>query len=177
MKTDEKNQYLNLEYQPNNFLAEEAILCIILRNPPLIKNVSSVLKPAGFYFEENRIIYQIFLDLINNNNVISTTNLISKLQDKNLLKKVGGMEKIQILINRYDSPTDLDLYITLVNDKYLRRVLVDFGKQIITWGYTTSEEFDHILEKIEKQIIELNQEQSSQKVYTSKEVLMISIFN
>jgi replicative DNA helicase len=171
MKNDEKNKYLNLEYEPNNFFAEEALLSIILRNPHLMKTVSGILKPPAFYSEPNRIIYEIFLDLINQNNTINFTNLISTLQDKNLLKKVGGMEKLEIFLNRFDNPLDLDIYIQHVNDKYLRRILVDFGKQIITWGYTTSEEFETILEKIEKQIFEFTQQQLSQKIYTSKEIL------
>ena len=42
---------------PNNFLAEQAILNILLTNPNLIKNVSSMINNESFYFEPHRLIY------------------------------------------------------------------------------------------------------------------------
>ena len=36
---------------PNNFLAEQAILNILLTNPNLIKNVSSMINNESFYFD------------------------------------------------------------------------------------------------------------------------------
>jgi replicative DNA helicase len=59
----------------------------------------------------------------------------------------------------------------LVNEKYLRRLLIELGKQIIGWGFTTSTEVDQILEKTEQSIYNLSQERTIPKLYSSAEIV------
>ena len=42
---------------PNNFLAEQAVLNILLTNPNLIKNVTAILTCESFYFKPHKLIY------------------------------------------------------------------------------------------------------------------------
>ena len=46
-----KTTYSNLTELPNNFLAEQGILNILLTNPILVKTTISLLKPNSFYFD------------------------------------------------------------------------------------------------------------------------------
>ena len=73
---------------PNNFLAEQAILNILLTNPNLIKNVSSIINIESFYFEPHRLIYLTILELTEEIPIenINLTNIITSLQDKGRLK-------------------------------------------------------------------------------------------
>ena len=59
----------------------------------------------------------------------------------------------------------------MVNEKYLRRLLIELGKQIIGWGFTTSTEVDQILEKTEQSIYNLSQERTIPKLYSSAEIV------
>jgi replicative DNA helicase len=167
----EKLNYSNLTTLPNNFLAEQAILNILLTNSSLIKNKISNLKLNSFYYEPHKLIYEVIIELSEKNNAINLTTVITKLQSKGYLTKIGGIEKIINIINRFESFSDLDDYIKLVNEKYLRRLLIDFGKQLILWGYTTSIEIEELLMKTEQYIFSLNQQKLSQNIYTSAEVI------
>lgn len=165
------NKYINLNSLPNNFFVEQSILNILLTNPDLLEKIKERLKVNSFYLEEHKLIYQNLLDLIELNQSINLTNLFSSLQDKGLLDKIGGIEYIASILNKFENSLDLNHYINLINEKYLRRLLIDLGKQIINWGYTTSENLDKILEKIENALCKLNDENSSQKIYSAAEII------
>ena len=145
---------------PNNFLAEQAILNILLTNPNLVKNVNSLINIESFYFEPHRLIYLTILELTEELPFenINLTNIITSLQDKGRLKKIGGIERIISTISNFENFSDLESYIQLINEKYLRRLIIEFGKQVIVLGYTTSLNLDNILEEMEKTIFVLNQQ-------------------
>ena len=158
---------------PNNFLAEQAILNILLTNPNLVKNVNSLINIESFYFEPHRLIYLTILELTEELPFenINLTNIITSLQDKGRLKKIGGIERIISTISNFENFSDLDSYIQLINEKYLRRLIIEFGKQVIVLGYTTSLNLDNILEEMEKTLFVLNQQNSGQKIYSVAEIV------
>ena len=164
-------KYSNNSALPNNFLAEEAILNILLTNSFLIKEVTGNLKAESFYFEPHKIIYETILTLLEENKEINFVLLITYLQDKNLLTQIGGIERITTLLNRFENFSDLDEYIRLVNEKYIRRSIIEIGKQMILWGYTSSENLETIFERIEQAIFSLNEENVYQKIYSAAEVI------
>ena len=167
----QKFNYSNTTPLPHNFLAEESILNILLTYPKLVKKTLINLKSDSFYFEPHKIIYSILSELDEENKPITLTLLITKLQDKALLNEIGGIERIIQIINKFENLLNLDEYIQAINEKYLRRLIIDFGKQSIIWGYTTSLELDDILTRIEKLLFDLNQQNLSQKTYSIAEVL------
>lgn len=168
-----KLKYSNSTILPNNILAEQAILNILLTTPSisLIQEVLLNLKIESFYFEPHRLIYETISELSEKNLSINVANVLNNLQDKSLLKKIGGVERLFLILNRFENVSDLDAYISSVNEKYLRRLIIEIGKKAIVWGYTTSENLEVILEKLERSLFLLNQEKNSQKIYTAAEVI------
>lgn len=165
-------KYSNNIQLPNNFFVEQAILNIFLTNPVVIEEeILTTLKVESFYFEPHRIIYEIICELKEKNRGITLTTIINELQDKNLLKKIGGIERIITIINKFEDIGNLEEYINILNEKYIRRLIIEIGKKIIIWGYTTSEDIDSILEKMEASIFSLTQEKVSQKMYTVAEIV------
>lgn len=164
-------KYSNTTPLPNNFLAEQAILNILLTNSSLVKTALQNLKLESFYFEPHKFIYQIIIELSEKNQSINLTSVITELENQGLLKKIGGIEKIVNIINRFEIFSELENYISLVNEKYLRRLLIELGKQIIIWGYTTSIDITELLDKTEQSIYNLNQQKISQKIYTAAEII------
>ena len=167
----EKLNYSNLTPLPNDFLAEQSILNILFTSPALLSNVTTKLKSEAFYFEFHQILYQVLCTLEDQGISITLTNVMTYLQDHALLKKIGGIERIVTIINRFENFTDLEHYVLQINEKYLRRLLIKLGKQSILWGYTTSEKLDDILNRVEQSLLELNQKTLSQKVYTASEII------
>jgi replicative DNA helicase len=111
---------------PNNFLAEQAVLNILLTNPNLIKNVTATLTCESFYFKPHKLIYTTLCELTEELQTenINLTIIITALQDKGRLKKIGGIERIISTISNFENFSDLENYIQLVNEKYLRRLII-----------------------------------------------------
>lgn len=162
---------LNSVSLPNNYPAEKAILNLILTNTSLVKEALLDLKPETFYFEPYRLIYQTITEVYEKNSGINITLIITSLQDKNILKQIGGLPTILNIIQDFENFSDLDMYIRDVNEKYLRRIIIETGREIIAWGHETSEDLENILDKIENSIFSLNQEKMSQKIYSAEEIM------
>ena len=156
---------------PHNFLAEKAILNLLLTNTSLIKEALLDLKPETFYDEAHRLIYQTIIEVYEKNSGVNVTLILTSLQDKNVLKQIGGVPKILSILEGFESFSDLDMYITAVNEKYLRRLIIETGREIIAWGHETSEDLENILDKIENSIFALSQEKLSQKIYSAEEIM------
>ena len=171
-----KFKYSDLTPLPSTFLIEQSVLNILLTNPIVFKEIASTLKKEFFYFKPHQIIYNTINELFENNIPINLTMIINKLEDQGNLDTIGGIEKITNTINKFESIANLESYILILNEKHLRRSIIELGKKSIVWGYSTSIEIKEILEKMEQLIYSLNQEKISQKVYSSAEVID-DIFN
>jgi replicative DNA helicase len=156
---------------PNSFLTEQAILNILLLHPFLVKKIISKIKKQSFYFEPHRIIYEILCELYEKEKVINVTTVVTSLQDQQLLAKIGGIDRIIAIMNRFENFSDLDEYLQILQEKYLRRLLIEFGKQIIAWGYLTSVNMEEIMENIEKTISYISQQKISEKIYSAAEII------
>jgi replicative DNA helicase len=166
-----KLNYSNVTPLPNNFLIEQAVLNILLTNPNLTNNIRSSLSLNCFYYPIHQIIYSSILEILEKNNSVNLTILISYLQDNNLLKEIGGIETIIKILNKFENFSDLENYIKLLNEKYVRRVIIEFGKEIITLGYVNTLSIDEIIEKIETSLFSLNKQNVKNRLYTTSEIL------
>lgn len=166
-----KLNYSNDIPLPNNFLVEQAVLNILLTNPNLINNILSFLKLNTFYYESHRIVYSALIELVEKNKKINLTLLITYLQDNNKLTEIGGLETIIKIINRYENFYDLENYIKILNEKYIRRLIIEMGREIITLGYLNNIALEDIIERIENYIFNLNLQKSKNKLYSTVEVL------
>ena len=162
---------LNSVPLPNNFLAEKAILNLFITNTYLIKEALLDLKSEAFYDEAHRLIYETIIELYEKDYGINMTLILTSLQDKNILTKIGGLTKMLHIVEEFENPCDLEMYIRAVNEKYLRRIIIQTGRKIITWGHETSEDLENILDKIENSIFSLSQQKLSQKIYSAEEVM------
>ena len=156
---------------PNNFLAEQAVLNILLTNPSLIRSVLPNLSVNCFYFPTHKLIYTSIIELSEKNKTLNLTLLISYLQDLNKLKEIGGIESIVKILNRFENFSDLDEYIKLLNEKYLRRLIIEFGKEIITIGYINTISVTEIINKIENFLFKLNKQNNTNRLYSTGEIL------
>ena len=112
--TNSKIKYSETTKLPNNFLAEQSVLNILLTNPTLIENTLAKLKVEYFYFEPHSIIFNAIINLTNHQFSINITTLISYLQDKQELERIGGLQRIINIVNRFENFSDLENYVKLL---------------------------------------------------------------
>jgi replicative DNA helicase len=166
-----KLKYSNTWNLPNDTTSEMTILSILLTNPLLIKDTLPNLKVETFFLEAHQLIYQTLLELFESNRKISLQAIMINLQNKNILQKIGGIEFLFPLFNTFHDPTELNYLILDINKKYIRRSIIELGKNFIFWGYANSENLEILLDKMEESVAILNKKQTIQKVYSAAEII------
>jgi replicative DNA helicase len=173
---NQKHANLKKALLPNDFLIEESILNILLTCPDQIKENLGNLNINYFFDEDHRLIYSTIVELAENSNLLNLILIISKLEEKAILKKIGGIQRITKIINRQENPVNLKKYVELVHDKYFRRLILELGKEILNLGGNYNLKLEEILHKIYTLIENLNKKKIKEKIYSSAEIVN-DIFN
>nr|YP_010418208.1 DNA replication helicase [Sargassum plagiophyllum]USF18426.1 DNA replication helicase [Sargassum plagiophyllum] len=156
---------------PYNLLAEKLVLSSVLTIPETILVVSQKLPIEAFYLETHQIIYKALLILYAEGKTIDYINLITWIQDNGFLLKIGGSHVILKLLNQISKINNLDEYISLIYEKYLRRLLIQLGEEIIELGYSTNLPLETIFAKIEQRYFCLAENKSTKHLISVKQGL------
>jgi len=159
------------KYLPHNLLAEKIILSSLLIDLDAIELVLRSVKVETFYFKNHQELYRTILEMYKKKIPIDIITLNSFLQDNGMLGKVGGTKVLIELTNYIPNLLYLEEYISLINDKFLRRSLIKIGYKIINSAYVTNLPLETILNGLELEIFNLTNEIKTQKIYTNAELL------
>lgn len=142
---------------PQNIEAEEIILGGILFDPNAMGKVVDILQPEAFYVQAHRQIYEAARHLYFQGQPIDLMTVSTWLNDQNLLEKVGGNTKIISLLDRTVSAANIERYVPLITEKYIRRLLISTAKEIGELGFDTTKDLDNVLDESEQKIFSLTQ--------------------
>ena len=165
-----------IKLPPANIEAEEAILGGILLDPQAISRIEAELNPQAFYVLAHQEIYQVALKLYHQGNPTDLMAVSSYLGDRGRLDKVGGMTKLAQLLNRTVSAVNIDRYVGLIMDKYLRRKTIEAGNNIVNLGYDASIELEKVLDESQREIFTVSQQRIKSDTDNNSEIAM-SAFN
>ena len=171
-KFDKSTGLLTVDrYLPHNFLAEKIILSSLLINIEVIELVLRTVKIETFYFKNHQQLYKVIMEMYRKKLSIDIITLYSFLRDNGLLSTVGGTKILIELVNYVPNILYLEEYVSLINDKYLRRCLIKLGYKIITSAYITNLPLELMLNSLELEVFNLTNEIKTQKIYTNAELL------
>lgn len=126
---------------PQNYLAEEILLGSILINPSIFSKTVNTLKIEAFFLECNQLIY-INLLKVYHSNKLNSIELLYSLSENNNLENIGGINKIidlmkqsQVFIYSNNTNIYLDELIKIINQNYAKRLMIQYGYNIIQLAY------------------------------------------
>ncbi|MEY3868449.1 MAG: hypothetical protein RLZZ338_2340 [Cyanobacteriota bacterium] len=160
------------ELMPTNIEAEEAILGGILIDPEAISRIAETLRADFFAISSHQIIYKGALDLFFQGKPTDLMTVTTWLADREQLEKVGGQGKLASLVERTVSAVNIDQYVTLIEDKYLRRKLIGAGNEIVQLGYQTAMPLENVLDQSEQKIFSITQDRQQQDLVSIGETLI-----
>lgn len=158
--------------QPYNLLAEEMVLGSILIDTEGISRVSVVLKPEAFYIRSHQVIYKMALKLQENGYLIDLTTVANYLIDYQILDSIGGLGKLTDLTSKVITTINLDQYIAIVNEKYLRRLLIEAGDKITSLGYNTQIPLEKVFDICEQHLLHITQKALSEDIAHASNILV-----
>ncbi len=157
---------------PSDIEAEQAILGSMLTDKDSVMSAIEVLKPDDFYREDNKAIYEAICNLYSRSEPIDIITVKSELVANGKFENVGGLEYLAILPDKVPTTANVEQYIKIVEEKSLLRNLIRTANEIITLGYSQTEEVEDIMDMAERKIFDLLKERSKTTYTPIKDVLV-----
>jgi len=155
---------------PHNFVAEKIILSCLLINYEAIEITIKTVRVETFYFINHQEIYKAILELYRKKLPINVFSVNDFLKETGCLNKIGGTKVLLELLNQIPNLVYLEEYIQLIQDKYLRRSLINLGYEAINSAYITNIPLEKILNDFEKKSFQLTNELIEEKKLTTAEL-------
>ena len=162
--------------QPNDTIAEQAVLGSMLVDKDAVISAVEVLKADDFYREDNKEIYAAMFELYSLGKHIDMITVQDQLTLRGTIEKVGGTEYIAMLIDNVPTTSNIESYVKIVEEKSIIRQLIKAANNILKLGYAQTEEVDALIEKAEKDIFNIMQNRNS-KGYASIKEILVSTFD
>ncbi|HPC30978.1 MAG TPA: replicative DNA helicase [Candidatus Paceibacterota bacterium] len=157
---------------PQNIEAEESVLgALIIDNNAIVK-IADILFPEDFYLPKHQQIFEAILDLYKKNEPVDVLSLTNRLEEKNLLKEIGGVSFLTSLVNKTPTSAHVVHYAKIVHDKKILRDLVSASYQIAELGFNEEEDVSNVLDNAEQIIFNISQKSISYEFIPLKEELV-----
>lgn len=166
-----ENEIVN-RVQPNDTIAEQAVLGSMLVDKDATIAAVEILKPEDFYREDNKEIYAAMLELYGLGQQIDMITLSDQLKLRGTLEKVGDTSYIATLIDSVPTTSNIESYVKIVEQKSVLRQLIKVANDILKMGYSQTEEVDTIIEQTEKKVFDVLQNRNTKGYSSIKEVLI-----
>ncbi|MBB6634072.1 replicative DNA helicase [Cohnella thailandensis] len=157
---------------PQNLEAEQAVLgAILLETEALITSMER-LRVEDFYSVAHQRIFEVMLDLNDDNEPLDLITLTAKLQDRGQLEEVGGVTYLAKLAHAVPTAANVEYYAQIVEEKSLLRRLIRTATQIVSNGYAGEDEIGTLINDAEQRIMEISNRKSSSGFISIRDVLM-----
>jgi len=156
---------------PQNLEAEMSVLSACLLMPSAADKVCEELIADMFFSDANRKIFEAIYNLHESKNPIDVMTLTNELEKNNTLALIGGLEYLSEVVDAIVSAANLEYYINIVQEKYLRRRLIEVSTDITTSAYEESTNTNEVVDDAEKQIFTVTRERKAGEFKSISEVL------
>ena len=157
--------------EPRNIEAEmNALGCAYLSQSALDK-VCDELSPDMFYDKKNQVIFSAMKALRGRNDNIDSTILKNEIEKSTPINSVGGVEYLSEVIDSVLSSSNVDTYIDIIKDKYIRRKLIDTCNKITKNATDENNSQGELIDQAEKEIFSVAKQRKSGEFKTSAMVV------
>ena len=139
---------------PQSLEAEQAVLGSILIDSRCIADVIGILRPADFYLEQNRQIYETVYTMFNFSQTIDPVTVLNNMQEMGVYHD-NSRDYIMQLMEITPTAANVVRYANIVRDKALLRGLAKAAAEISETVYAQEGTPAEMLEAAEKKIYDL----------------------
>lgn len=157
---------------PHNILIEEAILTEILLNKKNINFIFYKVEKDFFYLERNKYIFEATKYVYEEYSKVNIDIVADYLNNVGFLTKIGGIKTLIDLINKSFPTKDIDVYIILLIDKYIRRQIIKATLKIQKLTYESLDSIESIFDEAESILFSITQKKINGNLLLTSEVLL-----
>lgn len=141
---------------PSSPQAEAAVLGSIILDWRVCSEVLQILKgPDDFHRPAHAVIYQILIELYDQQQSIDMVQLNQRLTDRELLEQVGGLDYLMELADSVPSAASVGHYARIVREKSVLRRLIETSGRILYECHHSDGATEELLDAAERDIFEI----------------------
>ncbi len=141
---------------PQNIEAEQSLLGCLMLDKEAIFRVVDILNADDFYHNSHKHIFEAMLELFNSQEPIDIITLSNRLEEKKLIKDIGGRTYLAQLSNTVATSANTVYYANLIQKKATLRRLQVSASEIMDMSFEEEREIDEILDQAEKKIFSVS---------------------
>ena len=143
---------MNEKSMPRNIEAEQAVLGSVFLSKYALEKVLEEITSEKFYLESHAKIFNAIKHLAEKGIPLDVTTLTAELDRQKNLNQIGGVEYLAEIATAVPTAANIDQYIKIVDEAYLKRSLIEAATNIVTDGFSSTESIADILDNAEKKI-------------------------
>jgi len=140
---------------PRDIAAEQSALGACMLSPMACAEVLAAVAPEAFYRPQHQTIYHAIADLFLAGEPVDQITLGKYLGDRGELGKVGGAGYLFELVQAVPTASNGEYYAEIVQDRGLRRALIELATRLVQMGYSPDGETSEIIERAVAMVREL----------------------
>ncbi len=123
--------------------------------------IEKQISPDSFYLRIHQIIYEAMQAMSDGHKPIDILTLADRLKTQGKLDDIGGIAFLNQLLDATPTAAHAEYYVDLVRQHHLLRRIVDCARQAETECYSSDEEADQVLAKVEQDFFDISEKRHS----------------
>ncbi len=160
-----------MQAQPHNREAEEAVLGAVLINPESYYEVAQILQPDDFYIVRNRWIWDACVRLNEQRMPIDYVTLSAELEQHNQLIEIGGQAYLTQLLSQTPSSLHAESYAALVRDNSIRRNMLTSANTMAKLAFDRSQPIENVLDSAEQSVFSISERRAKKDLQSITTVM------
>ena len=101
---------------PHNQEAEQSVIGSALTDPASVAASAEIVRPSDFYFEQNREIYSVIMELFNENIPVDIVTVSDRLNQGDRLDAVGGVSYLAAVASSVPTTGNVVYYSKIIRE-------------------------------------------------------------
>ena len=165
-----------LRVQPQDLLAEQAVLGSIFISPEKLIMVREFISPDDFYKYSHKVIFRAMITLADRNDAIDAATVRNILDDQGVLQNIGGLGYIVELVNSVPTSANAEFYAKIVSEKAMLRDIISKLTDTVNMAYEGNDS-DEIIATAEKALVDINEHSNRSGFRKISDVLKVNYEN
>lgn len=149
---------------PQALDVEEAVLGAMLLEPQCVDEGIEELRPACFYSEPHRLIFEAIAALVNEHSPVDIITVAAKLGQQGKLEQVGGPSVLADLSGKIGTAAHIEAYTRILKQKAIQRDLITAAHDILRDSYDEEVNVDDLIDTAQSKVYEATQSSDKKNV-------------
>lgn len=161
--------------QPQAIEIEEAVLGVMMIDQKSLDDIIDFLIPEIFYKSEHKDIFKVVKKLFHEAQPIDLYTISDQLKKEGKIEKIGGNSYLEFLTKKVISSSHIEIYVRILQQKFILRNLIDISSSIIEKSYKDSIDVFELLSLAEANIFDITQNNIKKTYESSKSLIYQAI--